>query len=294
MKFESENFVTIQGWMRTELGLKGNDLLVYAAIYGFSQKDGQWFTGGQQYLADLCGSSLRGVQKNLERLAHAGLIEVSFVESNARLNRYRAKKIYEHSSHNYQSTRELSSYNDELSSHNSQDGEKIGELSSETHELSSSKHANSVRTEYNNNINNNINNSISFDKNNKNKKSINSSRAREEEFSPLGELTKEQIEQIIAAWNQNNTTKKISRIDRLSTRENNTRLCIGKVGFSGFIEVVEKMDLQAWFQKRRRDGSQITYDWFVRPDNFVKTLEGNYAEEWKKKDESIVDEWREA
>lgn len=31
-----ENYITIQGWMRTELDLKGNELNLYAIIYGFT------------------------------------------------------------------------------------------------------------------------------------------------------------------------------------------------------------------------------------------------------------------
>ena len=74
MKVNSENFITIQGWMRTELNLKGNDLLVYAVIYGFSQTDNQKFTGSLQYLADWCGATKQGILKNLLNLIKAGLI----------------------------------------------------------------------------------------------------------------------------------------------------------------------------------------------------------------------------
>ena len=34
-KIKNENFIAIQGWMINELQLKGNDLIVYALIYGF-------------------------------------------------------------------------------------------------------------------------------------------------------------------------------------------------------------------------------------------------------------------
>lgn len=71
----SENYVTIQGWMRTELNLKGNDLIVYAIIYGFSQTEEQRFTGSLQYLADWCGATKNGVQKNLKNLLDLGLIQ---------------------------------------------------------------------------------------------------------------------------------------------------------------------------------------------------------------------------
>lgn len=70
-----ENFVVEHGWMINRFGLKGNDLRVYAIIYGFSQTGDQWFTGGLQYLADwVCGTK-QGVIKNLKTLLETGLIE---------------------------------------------------------------------------------------------------------------------------------------------------------------------------------------------------------------------------
>ena len=60
--------------MRTELELKGNDLMVYAIIYGFSQTENQKFTGSLQYLADWCGATKQGIMKNLKNLIDAGLI----------------------------------------------------------------------------------------------------------------------------------------------------------------------------------------------------------------------------
>lgn len=72
---DAKNFVTIQGFMRTELNLKGNDLLVYAIIYGFSQTPQQRFTGSLQYLADWCGATKQGIQKNLKNLMERGLIK---------------------------------------------------------------------------------------------------------------------------------------------------------------------------------------------------------------------------
>lgn len=71
----AENYITIQGWMRTELNLKGNDLMVYAIIYGFCQTEGQKFTGSLQYLADWCGATKAGIQKNLKKLMELNLIE---------------------------------------------------------------------------------------------------------------------------------------------------------------------------------------------------------------------------
>ena len=74
---EKNNFITIQGWMRTELDLRGNDLLVYAIIYGFSQDEENKFTGSLKYLADWCGATKQGIQKNLSNLLEKGLIKKS-------------------------------------------------------------------------------------------------------------------------------------------------------------------------------------------------------------------------
>jgi len=70
----SDNYFSIQGWMITDLHLKGNDLLVYAIIYGFSQTKNQKFTGSLQYLADWCSCTKQGIQKNLKNLIDRGLI----------------------------------------------------------------------------------------------------------------------------------------------------------------------------------------------------------------------------
>lgn len=68
------NFVTIQGWMRTKLNLKGNELLAYAVIYGFSQTGGARFTGSRKYLAEWCGCSLATIDRTLDSLVGKGLI----------------------------------------------------------------------------------------------------------------------------------------------------------------------------------------------------------------------------
>ena len=73
-RVKKESFICIQGWMRTELGLKGNDLIVYAIIYGFSQGGEGVFRGSLQYLADWTGATKQGVVKNLKHLMDLGLI----------------------------------------------------------------------------------------------------------------------------------------------------------------------------------------------------------------------------
>ena len=74
-KIANENFITIQGWMVNELGLKGNELLVYAIIYGFSQAENQVFNGSLQYIADWLNTSKQTVINTLKHLQEKELIE---------------------------------------------------------------------------------------------------------------------------------------------------------------------------------------------------------------------------
>ena len=71
---KDENFVAIQGWMLNKLNLKGNELIVYAVIYGFSQDDESRFTGSRRYLAEWCGCTLKTVDNALSSLVAKGLI----------------------------------------------------------------------------------------------------------------------------------------------------------------------------------------------------------------------------
>ncbi len=72
---KDNTYIVIQSWMISELGLSGNDLLVYAIIYGFSQDGESRFTGSLQYLADWCNATKAGIQKNLKNLVAGGYIE---------------------------------------------------------------------------------------------------------------------------------------------------------------------------------------------------------------------------
>ena len=90
---KNENYLVIQGWMITELKLKGNELLIYAIIYGFSQNN-QQFTGSHRYLADWCNSTRQGIMKNIESLIKKNLLEKKEIFiNNVKFCRYRTLDI---------------------------------------------------------------------------------------------------------------------------------------------------------------------------------------------------------
>lgn len=65
-------YYTVQGWMREELGLKGNALAVYAIIYGFSQDGASEYAGSARYLADWLGCDKKTVLRALADLTEKG------------------------------------------------------------------------------------------------------------------------------------------------------------------------------------------------------------------------------
>lgn len=75
MDVRESSFVTIQAFMVNELHLSGNELIVYAVIFGFSQDGESWFTGSRGYLAAWCQTSEKSVTNNLKKLLEKGLIE---------------------------------------------------------------------------------------------------------------------------------------------------------------------------------------------------------------------------
>lgn len=74
------SFIVIQSWMISDLHLSGNDLIVYATIYGFSQDGTSNFHGSLDYLAEWCNSTARSIKRNLNNLIEKGLIQEELTE----------------------------------------------------------------------------------------------------------------------------------------------------------------------------------------------------------------------
>ena len=86
-------YIVIQDWMISDLQLKGNELLTYALIYGFSQDGESEFKGSLKYISKFLGVSKSTAQRNLENLANRGVIEKRVEEiSGVKFNRYIARE----------------------------------------------------------------------------------------------------------------------------------------------------------------------------------------------------------
>ena len=74
---KDNNYITIQGWMVNRLKLAGNELMVYAIIYGFSQDENTRFKGSIKYISESVGASRQAVYEILKKLEKKGLLEKS-------------------------------------------------------------------------------------------------------------------------------------------------------------------------------------------------------------------------
>lgn len=75
MGIKDENYIIITGWMRNELGLKPNELIVYALIHGFCQDGRSVFTGGIKYIMEWAGLTKQTCITILKTLRKRGYIE---------------------------------------------------------------------------------------------------------------------------------------------------------------------------------------------------------------------------
>lgn len=81
-RIKDDCYIHIEAFMVNELHLKGNELLIYALLFGFSQAESQKYTGSLQYIADWTQSTKQGVMKNLKSLVAKGFIQKNEVIKN--------------------------------------------------------------------------------------------------------------------------------------------------------------------------------------------------------------------
>ncbi len=95
--------------------------------------------------------------------------------------------------------------------------------------------------------------------------------------------------QILSAWNS--LDKNIPRIQTLKSntqRYNMLKARINEHGLDTVIKAIKSIE-QSKFLKGYVSDFRITIDWFIKPNNFIKVLEGNYND---KKQSSRLEEYK--
>lgn len=72
---KDNQYTVIQAFMVKDLHLKGNELIVYAVIFGYTQDGEHWYYGTKGNLAEWCGASKGTVLNCLQSLVDKGLVE---------------------------------------------------------------------------------------------------------------------------------------------------------------------------------------------------------------------------
>lgn len=84
-------YIVILPWMREDLDLKGNELLVYALIHGFSQEEQGCFFGSLEYISKACGCGRNTTIRTLKSLQDQGLLHKrEYTENNVKVCQYTA------------------------------------------------------------------------------------------------------------------------------------------------------------------------------------------------------------
>ena len=93
---------------------------------------------------------------------------------------------------------------------------------------------------------------------------------------PVGSVCRtKDVRRIIEAWNTLGL-QQVTKVPADSKRGGMLRARVNEYGVDKVLEAIEKVRQSDFLKGQSRDGWTITFEWFVRPNNFPKVLEGNY------------------
>lgn len=84
---------------------------------------------------------------------------------------------------------------------------------------------------------------------------------------------------LLQKWNElPDTISKISTLKKDTQRYKMLSQRVSEYGADKVLEAIEKIKQSSFLQGKNNRGWTITFEWFVRPNNFIKVLEGNYTD----------------
>ena len=95
---------------------------------------------------------------------------------------------------------------------------------------------------------------------------------------------------IIDEWNSlDDNIPKLQALNPSTNRYKLIQARINQYGLEKVVDAIKSID-QSDFLKGYKTDFRITFDWFIKPNNFVKVMEGNYIDKKRQKDSSWTDE----
>lgn len=91
-------------------------------------------------------------------------------------------------------------------------------------------------------------------------------------------VSTEMFDVVVDAWNSMNIPSigQVSRITKTGQRGKWLAARIKEYGVDDILKAIENVKTSDFLKGRNNAGWTITFDWFIRPNNFPKVLEGNY------------------
>lgn len=91
-------------------------------------------------------------------------------------------------------------------------------------------------------------------------------------------LKKETVDQIIDAWNSIGLTQ-LHSINPNTNRHTLLKARISEYSLESIFKAIRNVNASNFLKGQNPNGWVITFDWFIKPNNFLKVLEDNYANE---------------
>jgi len=85
------------------------------------------------------------------------------------------------------------------------------------------------------------------------------------------------VQRLLGKWNSLNLTSKLTKITPGTKRHKMLKARSKQYGEEEILKAVDEIPKSKFLMGRVKD-FEITFDWFICPNNFLKVLEGNYAD----------------
>ncbi|WP_101773930.1 hypothetical protein [Peptostreptococcus faecalis] len=114
-------------------------------------------------------------------------------------------------------------------------------------------------------------------------KNIDSIRCTSDESVKSEELKlKTEIELVVKEWNSIEGIRKVTRVAPKTLRYTQLKTRLSEYGIDKVLECVHGVERSSFLMGYvSENGWQATFDWFVKPANFLKVFEGNYEDKAK-------------
>ncbi|MBY6846753.1 phage replisome organizer N-terminal domain-containing protein [Clostridium botulinum] len=90
-------------------------------------------------------------------------------------------------------------------------------------------------------------------------------------------VSSNKLQPIVDKWNSLNLNKLIA-INKGTIRYKLLNARIKEYGIDNILKAIENIETRPFLKGQNKKGWTITFDWFVKPNNFIKVLEGNYTD----------------